>query len=107
MRHTMDEGGEKGLFFVMPEDGREAQFAAPAQPLHPNLETALQKLKINRLYSHQAESLDAVREGKQLALVTPTASGKTLCFNLPVLETVLQEIDRNKAPVVLPCIFFR
>jgi DEAD/DEAH box helicase domain-containing protein len=96
MRHTLDEQGEKGLFYVMPENGREAQFAEPSQPLHPKLNTALQKLKINQLYAHQAESLDAVREGKHLALVTPTASGKTLCFNLPVLERSLAEIEQSK-----------
>jgi DEAD/DEAH box helicase domain-containing protein len=98
MHHKIgEERGEKGLFYVMPEFGKEAEFAEPLEPLHPKLQAALKKLQIKQLYAHQAESIDAVREGKHLALVTPTASGKTLCFNLPVLETILKDIDRDKS----------
>ncbi len=47
---------------------------------------ALTRLGIERLYSHQGEALDTVRRGKHLLVATPTASGKTLIYNLPVLE---------------------
>lgn len=71
----------------------------PAQPgvfkpipsfLPENLRDLLQKKGISQLYSHQAEALAKVREGKDLVVVTPTASGKTLCYNLPVLNTLLK-----------------
>jgi DEAD/DEAH box helicase domain-containing protein len=48
---------------------------------------------IRELYSHQALSAELVRDGKNVVVVTPTASGKTLCFNLPVLNAVLENPD--------------
>jgi DEAD/DEAH box helicase domain-containing protein len=48
---------------------------------------------IQELYSHQALTAGLVREGKNVVAVTPTASGKTLCFNLPVLNAVLENPD--------------
>ncbi|HHY09656.1 MAG TPA: DEAD/DEAH box helicase [Firmicutes bacterium] len=45
---------------------------------------------ITKLYSHQAQSLREVKAGRSIVVVTPTASGKTLCYNLPVLETLLE-----------------
>ncbi|MDD1656363.1 MAG: DEAD/DEAH box helicase, partial [Methanomicrobiales archaeon] len=46
-----------------------------------------------RLYTHQVQALDRIREGKHLVLTTPTASGKTLAFTLPVLERLLADPD--------------
>ena len=43
------------------------------------------------LYSHQAECFDLIQAGKNVVVVTPTASGKTLCYNLPVLNRILRE----------------
>lgn len=60
-------------------------------PLPPLLTQALSGRGINQLYTHQVESIEALREGHNIALVTATASGKTLSFNLPVLETILKE----------------
>ena len=44
---------------------------------------------IDRLYTHQAQALSAVLQGQNVVVVTPTASGKTLCYNLPVVQTIL------------------
>ncbi len=52
---------------------------------------ALQRLGIPRLYRHQGEALAAIREGRHILVATPTASGKTLIYNLPVLATLLAE----------------
>ena len=52
---------------------------------------ALARLGIPRLFSHQGEALAAIRTGKHLLVATPTASGKTLIYNLPVLESLLAE----------------
>jgi DEAD/DEAH box helicase domain-containing protein len=51
--------------------------------------SVLEKKNISRLYSHQASAFDAVRSGKNVVIVTPTASGKTLSYNLPILESLL------------------
>jgi len=48
---------------------------------------------IEELYSHQAATAELVRDGKNVVVVTPTASGKTLCYNLPVLNAVLENPD--------------
>ncbi|MEG4518784.1 DEAD/DEAH box helicase [Microcoleus sp. AT9b-C5] len=53
------------------------------------LQNALRGLGIHQLYSHQIEALDCLRKGCDLSIVTPTASGKSLCYNLPILEDCL------------------
>jgi DEAD/DEAH box helicase domain-containing protein len=52
---------------------------------------ALARRGIGRLYTHQAQALGAVMQGQSIVVVTPTASGKTLCYNLPVLQTILDD----------------
>jgi len=59
--------------------------------LHPKLQEALRTSGIHRLYSHQAAAIAAVNEGRHIVLVTPTASGKTLCYNIPVLQRCLED----------------
>lgn len=54
------------------------------------LQNALRELRIHQLYSHQIEALDCLRKGCDLSIVTPTASGKTLCYNLAILEDCLK-----------------
>ncbi|MCU0836911.1 MAG: DEAD/DEAH box helicase, partial [Chromatiaceae bacterium] len=72
---------------VLPaSDGRYA--GLPAE-LHPGLRAALEGRGIPRLYLHQAESWGHARAGRHQVIATPTASGKTLCYNLPVLDAVL------------------
>ena len=44
-----------------------------------------------KLYSHQARAIELVHQGKDVVLVTPTASGKTLCYNIPVLQKIIEE----------------
>ena len=65
--------------------------------LRADLRSALRRLGIERLYRHQAEVLGHVRAGRNVVVATPTASGKTLCFNLPVVESILaaRECDQE------------
>jgi DEAD/DEAH box helicase domain-containing protein len=63
--------------------------------IRPELAAALRRRGVDRLYSHQAEAYAAVRAGRHLVVVTPTASGKTLCYNLPVLQRLLEEPERR------------
>jgi DEAD/DEAH box helicase domain-containing protein len=57
----------------------------------PRLIGALANRGIGALYTHQAESLAAVMQQQSIVVVTPTASGKTLCYNLPVIQTILDD----------------
>ena len=70
---------------------REARFAEPTTPLHPGLRSALRAQGIERLYTHQASALDSVSAGRDTVVVTGTASGKTLCYNLPILNHLLED----------------
>ena len=58
--------------------------------LSPRLTEVLRQRGIERLYSHQVEAFERVQAGENVVVVTPTASGKTLCYNLPVLDAVLR-----------------
>src|SRR6266403_254313 len=72
---------------------REAQWADFPAWVHADLVSAYAAKGIHRLYTHQAAAAEAVRGGKNVVIVTPTASGKTLCYNLPVLNAVLENSD--------------
>jgi len=72
---------------------REAQWADFPPWVHCDLVAAYAAKGIRRPYSHQAAAAEAVRAGKNLVIVTPTASGKTLCYNLPILNAVLENSD--------------
>ncbi|CEK15770.1 helicase family protein with metal-binding cysteine cluster [Chthonomonas calidirosea] len=65
--------------------------ASSVRALHPDLERALRSQGIGRFYSHQADAITAALEGKHVTVVTSTASGKTLCYNVPVIQTVLEQ----------------
>ena len=68
-----------------------ADFVDFPEELSPSIREALRRRGIERLYSHQRDAFERVRAGKNVVVVTPTASGKTLCYNLPVLDRVLRE----------------
>ncbi len=72
---------------------REAQWEPFPEAVHPRLRQALEARGIRQLYAHQAEAFQAVEKGNHVVLVTPTASGKTLGYNLPVLNNILQDPD--------------
>ena len=72
---------------------REAVFAPFPEGLDGRIAPALAKHHITQLYAHQADAFSAISEGKDVVIVTPTASGKTLCYNLPVLNEILINPD--------------
>ncbi len=57
--------------------------------LHQVLRSALESRGIEQLYTHQKSAYEKIMDGKSIVAVTPTASGKTLCYNLPVLQSIL------------------
>ncbi len=68
-----------------------AQYGATPDFLHPLLRTGLQRRGIERLYTHQVQALELAHGGRNAVIVTPTASGKTLAYHLPVLQALLAE----------------
>ncbi len=69
---------------------KAAQYAEFPSGLNPQLIEALNKRGIRKLYTHQASAVESVLEGQDTVIVTPTASGKTLCYNLPVMDAVMK-----------------
>ncbi|MBK7857350.1 MAG: DEAD/DEAH box helicase [Archangiaceae bacterium] len=69
----------------------EATFAEVPAALAPPVREALARRGIERLYSHQARAFELSAAGKDVVVATPTASGKSLCFNLPVLDSLARE----------------
>ena len=72
---------------------REAIFRQIPSWVRPEVSAAYKQKGISELYSHQAAAAELVRAGKDVVVVTPTASGKTLCYNLPVLNAAIENAD--------------
>ena len=72
---------------------RGAQYAPFPGGLDARLVPVLEKRGIHQLYSHQAHAVREVHAGHDVVVVTPTASGKTMCYNLPVLSAILNNED--------------
>lgn len=68
---------------------RPARFGGFPESLDPRLVEGLRKRGIHDLYTHQRDAIEAVLNGEDVCIVTPTASGKTLCYNVPVLHRLL------------------
>jgi DEAD/DEAH box helicase domain-containing protein len=68
-----------------------AEYAAIPDGLPPQLRQALAQRGIDALYSHQVQAIAAARAGKHVVIATPTASGKSLCFHLPVLAALAED----------------
>jgi DEAD/DEAH box helicase domain-containing protein len=80
---------------------RKARYGRLKKPLPPLLRDALKRVGVEKLYTHQAQAINAVREGHNVVVATSTASGKTLCYNLPVLEAIITDW-RAKALYLFP-----
>jgi len=64
----------------------EPLFASKLAALDPSVLTLLEEMGIGKLYSHQQEAIDLIMEGEDVIVATPTASGKSMIYNLPVLS---------------------
>ena len=84
--------------FTLP--GRDGAYAPIPDDVPEGLRSALHARGITRLYSHQAEAWHATRRGEHVAIATPTASGKSLCYTLPVVAAAMQ--SRAKALYLFP-----
>jgi DEAD/DEAH box helicase domain-containing protein len=77
------------------EPAREARTAPLPDELHPRVREALARQGIHGVYTHQAEAWEAAARGGHVIVTTGTASGKTLAFNLPVLDALAHEPKRR------------
>jgi DEAD/DEAH box helicase domain-containing protein len=89
------------LAHLTTEPARAARTAPFPDELHPKLRDALVRQGIAELYAHQAEAWQAARAGGHVIVTTGTASGKTLAFNLPVLDALAAE-PKNRALYLYP-----
>jgi len=85
--------GEEVLTAVRHIPARQAEFRPMPDWVKAELAAAYRAKGIEQLYSHQEAAAQLVRAGKNVVVVTPTASGKTLCYNLPILNAVLENPD--------------
>ncbi|HXH58257.1 DEAD/DEAH box helicase [Iamia sp.] len=93
------DGRAEGLAHVERISARAARFALLTQPLPARLAA---HLPAGGLWSHQAEAIDRARAGTHVAVATGTASGKSLCFQLPIAEAVTEPIRSGTALVIGP-----
>ncbi|MBX3171255.1 MAG: DEAD/DEAH box helicase [Candidatus Eremiobacteraeota bacterium] len=80
---------------------RPAEWGSWPASLRPEIREALEQKGIEKLYSHQSEAVQAALAQKNLVIVTPTASGKTLCYNLPMIQAVL-EVPNSRGLYLFP-----
>jgi DEAD/DEAH box helicase domain-containing protein len=83
------------LAYLGSEAAREARTAPLPEELHPRVREALAVQGVGELYVHQADAWEAAARGEHLIVTTGTASGKTLAFNLPVLDALAREPKRR------------
>jgi DEAD/DEAH box helicase domain-containing protein len=72
---------------------REAQYGPYPGSLHEQLQRGMANRGMRGLFTHQAEAIEAALQGQHVAVVTPTASGKSLCYLLPILDSMLRDPD--------------
>ncbi len=83
------------------------KYIPPEKPMYSDIEIekelreVLKRRGIERLYSHQAEAIDLIRTGHNVVVMTPTASGKSLIYNIPVIESILKDPE-TRALYIFP-----
>ena len=82
-------------------EAKEAKHVPFPDAMNDKIKHALELRGINGLYTHQATAFDTAVGGNSLVAVTPTASGKTLCYNLPVLQKILED-KKTRALYIFP-----
>jgi DEAD/DEAH box helicase domain-containing protein len=86
---------------------RQPSYQEPANPLDSRLESALRSSELYPLYTHQATAIDLVHSGENVIVVTGAASGKTLCYNVPVLQSILTDKTSRALYISPPKLWLR
>lgn len=92
----------KNITYIHHIRAKPAEWVDFPEGIEQRLIEALNKKGILRLLSHQADAIQKIRAGKNVIIATPTASGKTLCYNLPVLDALLKQPDETRAVYLFP-----
>lgn len=99
LKHNPDFASNVTHWQVMP--ARPARYDDYPDCFDPALRAVLESRGVKRLYSHQRRALDLAQAGKDFVVITPTASGKTMCYNLPVLSEILRD-NESRALYLFP-----
>src|SRR5437870_1219300 len=91
----------EAIAYLGTEPAREARLAPLPDELHPRVRDALAAQGIDHLYTHQREAWDAAAGGEHVVVTTGTASGKSLAFNLPVLDAIARQ-PKHRALYLYP-----
>lgn len=86
-----EESRRGNITTVRTQEAKPAAFGDWPAALDSRIVDAFRERGIDRLYRHQSQAVESALAGKDTVIVTPTASGKTLCYNLPVLQSVLED----------------
>ena len=100
--HRLSARLGEGLVHIERVPARLARTADPSRALPPHLEERLGELGIPGLWSHQAAAIDLIRAGRSAVVATGTASGKSLCYQLPIAEAVTDRIRPGTALALFP-----
>jgi DEAD/DEAH box helicase domain-containing protein len=87
LREFKKSDSVSGYHYMPP---REPRLVDVPSTVDSRLRRALEERGIEKLYSHQGEAFEVVKSGRNVVVVTPTASGKTLCYNLPILQRIVE-----------------
>ncbi|MHA1344563.1 MAG: DEAD/DEAH box helicase, partial [Promethearchaeota archaeon] len=96
-----DKTLSKNITFIKKIPKKQADLVDFPKNISGELISALKERGIQKLYTHQRECYDLIMQGKNVVVVTPTASGKTLCYNLPILNDLIND-DTKKAMYIFP-----
>ena len=99
LKHNPDFASNVTHWQVM--SARPAKYDDYPDGFDPALRAVLESRGVKRLYSHQRRALDLAQAGKDFVVITPTASGKTMCYNLPVLSEILRD-NESRALYLFP-----
>jgi DEAD/DEAH box helicase domain-containing protein len=88
---ALQKADESPVRAIHRQPAREARYVPMPAAVRPELRDALARRSIRELYTHQARAFELAAAGGNAVVVTPTASGKTLCYNLPVLNLLLDD----------------
>ena len=94
--------GDPGLVHLERLPPREAVHARTERPIHPAVAARLRERGVEDLWSHQARAIDLVRDGRSTVIATGTASGKSLCYQVPTAEAVLDPDRPGSALLLYP-----
>lgn len=94
-----DEEMKQNIVAMHTIDEKQAQYADFPSNLHPSIIKALHGRGIEQLYIHQRQAFDYAQQQKHFTAITPTASGKSYCYHLPVLQQILE--DRSSRAIYL------